>query len=336
LARVLGRYGLVELRSIQRIEQGFVDENWCVETDRGRYFLKRRHPRRRQSEALVRAQHNLIRYLRGAGFPAPTLVPALSGETFVLLEGDLYELEEYIEGQPYDPGRPAHLVAAAQGLGRYHSCVEGFAPGALRARGVLYGPGISRAILQRLSESWQLGRDPALAAIDWKLAAREAKVANWFAQHGALTWLVIHGDYYAGNLIFEGDRIVALVDYDKASWQPRVAEVAEALIYFASSRPGHLEHLVYPGFLEWDPLSRFLQAYGETITLSEDELRALPDYVCSIWFSVSLRRLLEASPHRPPEAQAALAEVLALVNWVFAHTRQIVEVARAAMAREFL
>jgi homoserine kinase type II len=263
-------------------------------------------------------------------------VPALSGETFVRLEGELYELEEYVEGQPYDPGRPAHLVAAAQGLGRYHACVEGFAPGALRARGDLYGPGISRSILQRLSESWQLDRDPALAAIGQQLAAREAEVTLRFARHGALTWLVIHGDYYAGNLLFEGDRIVALVDYDKASWQPRVVEVAEALIYFASPRPGHLEHLVYPGFLEWGPLSRFLQAYGGLITLCGDELRALPDYVCSIWFSVSQRRLLEASPHRPPGAQAALREVMALVNWVFTHTRQMIEVARAAMVREFL
>lgn len=334
LARVLGRYGLGRLRSARRIEEGFVDENWCVETDQGCYFLKRRHPRRCQSEAIVRAQHDLILHLCRAGFPAPTLVPALSGETFVLLEGELYELEEYIEGQSYDPGRPAHLAAAAQGLGRYHARVEGFAPGALRARGELYGPESSRASLSRLAGVWQLDREPALASIAQELAEREAELASRFARHGALTWLVIHGDYYAGNLLFDGDRIIALVDYDKVSWQPRVAELAEALIYFASSRPGHLEHLVYPGFLEWDLVHRFLQAYARALTLSDDELRALPDYVCSIWFSVALRRLLEGSPQRPPEAQEALKEVLALVNWACAHTRQMVEVARAARIRE--
>jgi len=331
LARVLGRYGLGGLRSVQRIERGFTDDNWLVGTEQGRYFLKRRHPRRRQSEERVRAQHDLIQHLRRAGFPAPILVPAPSGETFLNLDGELYEMAEVIAGQPYDPDRPEHLASAARGLGHYHTCVEGFAPRVLRVQGALYGPEVSRTILTRLSEAWQLDRAPDLATIGQQLVTQVSDLAVCFARHGPLSCLVIHGDYYGGNLLFDGDRIVGVVDYDKISWQPRVTEVAEALIYFASPRPGHLQHVVYPGFLEWDPFERFLQSYARVISLSCNELQALPDYIWCIWFSVSLRRLLEKHPQRPADALEALGEVLALANWARAHAGQMVEIARTAM-----
>jgi Ser/Thr protein kinase RdoA (MazF antagonist) len=44
---------------------------------------------------------------------------------------------------------------------------------------------------------------------------------------------VIHGDYRGGILLFDGDRVVAAIDYDNANWQPCVAKVAEALICFS-------------------------------------------------------------------------------------------------------
>lgn len=336
LTRVLRCYRLGEFKSAQRIERGFVDENWMVETDRGRYFLKRRHPRRRQPGRQIRAQHDLIEILRQRAFPAPILVPTARGETFLDLDGELYEIQEYIDGEPYDHDRPEHLGAAGEVLGHYHACVEGFAPRAFRERGRLYGPANTREILMRLREEWQLDLNPVLARIAWQLEAQVDWLAERFSRHGPLPYVVIHGDYHAGNLLFHGDRIIGVVDYDKANWQPRVAEVAEALIYFASPAPGHLEHLVYPGFLIWEPFARFTQAYARAVLLTADEIRALPDYVCCIWVSVSLRRLLEKSGHRPAEALEALQEVLTLANWAGATSGEMIEIARDSMKEENL
>ena len=331
LKRVLHHYPLGELRAARRAEQGFVNENWIVETARGRYFLKRRHPRLRQP-GLIRAQHELIGWLRRAGFPAPTIVPTVRGETFLVLDGELYDIQVYIEGQPYDHDRPAHLEEAALTLGRYHTHVKGFAPQALRNLGELYSPAITSRILTRLTDAWQLSRDPELAEIVRQLQAQIADLAACLIGHGELTYLVIHGDFYAGNLLFDGDRIIGVVDYDKARWQPRIVELAEALIYFASPRPGHLKHLVYPGFLKWEPFTRFLQGYAQAATLERKEVDTLPGYVRCIWLSVSLKRLLEKGP-RPDEALEALQEVLALADWAKANAHQMIEVAHSAMLR---
>jgi Ser/Thr protein kinase RdoA (MazF antagonist) len=118
--------------------------------------------------------------------------------------------------------------------------VAGFAPQALRDLGELYSPAILRANLDSLANIWKVDRHPEMAQIVRQLEDHADDLVARFAQHG---------DYYADNLIFGDDHIVGVVDYEKALWQPRIVELAEALIYFASSRPGHLQHLVYPGLL---------------------------------------------------------------------------------------
>jgi homoserine kinase type II len=325
IRRVLDCYDVGELRSAHRVERGYVNQNWEIQTTRGRYFLKHRHPELR-NRAVIRAQHALMDHLRKSGFPTPAILPAASGETLLVLDDEFYEIQGYIGGTPYEEARLAHFQAAAMALGRYHDCVRGFTPSTLCHMGDLYDPPILNANLRRLRELRTRDQGPAVAEIFRQLESREADLRSRFALHNQLPHLVIHGDYHAGNLLFHGDRIVGVVDYDKARWQPRIVELAEALIYFASSRPGHLKHLVYPGFLEWDKFSSFLHdyAYAQAVSLREQEVRALPDYICCIWLSISLQRLLEKG-HQPAKALEALREVLSLGEWSAANRQRMIE-----------
>jgi homoserine kinase type II len=331
LEQVLSHYRLGRLTHAHRIEQGFVNENWAITTTRGPFFVKRYPPRQRQM-SLIRAQHELMEFLRLRGFPAPTLVRGLDGQTLLILDGLCYEIQEYIAGEPYDHRRPAHLEQAALTLARYHSCVEGFVSRRLCHLGHLYTPGTVRETLNRLAQAWQADPDPALASLVRKLEGRAEKLAAGFARHGALSQLVIHGDYYADNLIFRGETVVGVVDYDRARWEPRVAELAEALIYFSAPHPAHMRHIVYPGFLQWAPFYRFLEAYNYTRTLQEEEAQALPDYVGAVWLFWSLRRLLEGGP-RPDFAPEALQETIALFDWAQSNAGQMTEAALSVILR---
>jgi homoserine kinase type II len=325
LEHVLSHYRLGRLTRAHRVEQGFVNENWDITTTRGRFFVKR-HPLRQRQAEFIRAQHELIEHLRCRGFPAPTLVRSLDGETLLVLYDQCYEIQEYIAGEPFDHERPAHLEQAALTLATYHSCVEGFAPSMLCGLGDLYTPRTVRETLGCLADAWQVDLEPPLAHLIRQLGVCADGLATNFAQHGALSRLVIHGDYYADNLIFRGDSVVGVVDYDKARWEPRVAELAEALIYFSSTRPGHMRYIVYPGFLEWAPFHRFLDAYNDTRTLQNEDAQALPDYVGTIWLYWSARRLLEGGP-RPDYALEALQEVVTLVDWARDHAKTMREIA---------
>jgi homoserine kinase type II len=313
LERVLSHYPLGLLTDAQRVKQGFVSENWSIATTQGHFFVKCR-PQRQGQAGLILAQHELMEYLRRHGFPAPTLIRTLTGETLLALDDRWYEIQKYIDGEPFDHDRPAHLEEAALTLGTYHSNVRGFAPAALCSLGELYTPRTVHEMLRRLGEAWKVHEDPALAALTEDLRACADELATSFAQHGRLSRLVIHGDYYADNLIFSGDSIVGVVDYDKARLEPRVVELAEALIYFASSRPGQMKHIVYRGFLDWSPFSRVLRGYNDSHALEREDARALPDYVGAIWLYWSTRRLVEGGP-RPDHALQALQEVVSLVDW---------------------
>jgi Ser/Thr protein kinase RdoA (MazF antagonist) len=331
LEYLLSHYAVGRVIDAQRLEQGFVNENWKITTSRGRFFLKRRRATPGQA-SLVRAQHELIEYLGHQGFPAPSLMRTAAGETILTHDHCWYELQEYIDGEPYDHDRASHLQQSALTLGVYHSCVRGFAPRALCASGELYTPGSVGEMLERLGEAWQAERDPALAGLIQPLEMHVQELTVSFAGHGVLDRLVIHGDYYADNLIFKGDSIVGVVDYDRARREPRVAELAEALIYFSSPRRGQTRHIVYPGFLLWEPFSRFLEAYHDAHALEEADARALPDYVRAIWLYWSARRLLEAGA-RPDHALEALQELSSLVDWARDNADSMTEAALSALLR---
>jgi len=328
LAQVLGCYPLGGLRTARRIKRGFVNDNWVVETTQGRYFVKRRHSHLRQLD-LIRAQHDLMEWLRQAGFPAPAIVPTISSETFLVLDDEFYEIHGYIEGEPYDPERPTHLEEAAVMLGRYHTYVQGFSPQALCNLGALYSPTILSTTLADLGDAWGLDLNPDLAQIAGRLEAHALDLAARLAGLGTLPHLVIHGDYYGGNLLFDGDRIVGVVDYDKARWQPRVIELAEALIYFTTERPGHLRHIVYSGTLDLGVVHQFLVAYADMVSLSEPEIHALPHLIRTIWLCASLNPPLEPLMSLEAAPQA-VPEVLALAGWAQAHASDIVEIGLAA------
>lgn len=331
LERVLDHYALGQLRTAQRVEKGFVNDNWALTTDLGRFFLKRRHPDLRHPH-VIRAQHNLAQMLKRAGFPVPMVFPTPSGQTLLIIEGEFYEIQEYVEGEALQPDRPTHLAEAARVLADYHAQVQGYSAPVLRDLGKIYTPALLQCVMIQLADAWRSDDNPAMQSLWQRLHAHIAELSERFAEHGVLPHLIIHGDYYADNLLCEGDRIVGVVDLDKSRWQARLVELAEALIYFASPRPGHLKVLVYPGFLQWDLFLQFLNNYTRTVNLCENEVRALPDYVRCIWMQMSLARLLEKGA-RPPRSREALLEVLSLADWAREHAAYMVKIARSMASR---
>ena len=331
IERVLSHYSLGELVSAQRVERGYINEHWIVRTDRGRYFLKRRHPTLSHLDVVL-AQHALLKWLNETGFPAPSTQPTSADQTYLELQGRLYEIQEYLEGSPYDHERQEHMQEAARVLGVYHVSVQGFDPPALRKTIDLYSPSIARTALANLIETWTPATGSKLLTIVRELETHTADLEDRFARHINLPHVVIHGDYYAGNLLFDGDRIVGVVDFDKAQCQPRVVELAEALIYFASPHPGNLIHLVYPGVLQWKQFELFSEGYARTVDTTEMEALALPDYVRCIWLQISLQRLLEKGYQRDT-APESLQEVLELASWAQENRQRMADIIRRAAHR---
>jgi homoserine kinase type II len=332
LVGVLGHYDLGEFRNGRPVLRGYVNKHWWVETTTGQYFLKRRHEDLKRPH-LIEAQHALIQHLADAGFPAPAVVPTRHGRTFLELGGEVYELHRHVPGDLCDVTKPAHFGAAARTLAWYHDAVEGFDHPALHWPRERYGPATLARILGGLRDAWH-GRTPAhIDGLMEALAEHARDLTARFEEFGRLPELIIHGDYYAGNLIFQGETVAGVVDYDLAHWCFRATELAEAVIYFCTERSRRLQQIVYSGVLDLERLRRFLGAYKNAgaSRLFESEIRGLPHLIRVIWLCASLDPPL--GPALSLEtAPRALPEVLTLADWAQSHAEEIVQIGLACAA----
>jgi homoserine kinase type II len=323
LLDVLAHYDLGAFRASRPIERGYVNKLWVIQTTKGRYVLKRRHPDLRETRRIL-GQHALVRHLAGVGFPAPSLVATRRGTTFVELDQEVYEVQEYVAGSLRESTSPSQAAVAARTLGRYHRAVLGFDHPALYRECERYGPEALERIWGGLMEDWRGRLPPQVGHLCAALVRHVNDLRTLYRGFGDLPELVIHGDYYAENLIWRGDTVVGVVDYDQAHWCARVLELAEALIYFAREPNRRFKHIVYPGALDLGRIAGFLRAYMEIIRLSEAEVRALPHLMRTIWMCASLQPPLQPRLTLERAAQV-LPEVLALADWASVHAPDIAQ-----------
>jgi len=330
IIHVLQHYDVGRFRQRRRIPSGYVSDHWWVETTAGQYFLKRRHASRGKPRE-VEAQHALMQFLRVAGFPTPAVALTRHATTFVEHQNQIYELHHYIAGDLCDVARPTHWAVAVSTLASYHHLVGGFDHPLLHWPRERYGPTTLAEIIERILQAWQTQVQKELQVWIARLREHASDLADRLSEFRQLPQLVIHGDYYAGNLIFQGDRLVSVVDFDLAHWCFRATELAEALIYFATERPARLKHIVYSGVLDLEAVERFLRTYSRALRPSELEIRALPHLIRTIWLCASL-----APPLKPPlgveAAPHALPEILMLADWSLAHAEDMIEIGLAARA----
>jgi Ser/Thr protein kinase RdoA (MazF antagonist) len=214
-------------------------------------------------------------------------------------------------------------------LGFYHGAVRGFDHRALHRATERYGSAALSRIVKGLLEGWLPYMMSRLETLVQALEEQVQDLETRYMQFGELPRLVIHGDYHGANLVFQGDHLVGVVDYDLAHWSARAMEVAEAIIAFCTEPGLGLKHIVYPGALDLDVASRFMTAYLHQVPLTEMEIRALPDMIRTIWLCAALDPPLEP-PLSREAAPKALPEILALANWAVGHGADLVEACLAA------
>jgi homoserine kinase type II len=330
LIAVLAHYDVGKLRRHERIRHGYVNDHWWVETNTGQYFLRRRHGSLGKPH-LIEAQHELIKHLSDNGFPVANLINTPCKTTFVELENEIYELYHYISGDLCDVERPRHCGFAAHTLAWYHHAVAEFDHPVLHWPYERYGPTALAGIVGQILEDWrgQIGEN--LDLLVTRLVEHTGDLTARFEECAALPKLIIHGDYHAGNLIFQGDTVVGVVDFDLAHRDLRGMEVAEALIFFTTERSKRLSNIVYSGFLDLKEMQRFIEIYNATTRLTEGEIQALPHLIRTIWLCAALDPPLEPlmSIDRAPQA---LPEVLLLADWARAHADDIIGIGMVARA----
>jgi Ser/Thr protein kinase RdoA (MazF antagonist) len=177
----------------------------------------------------------------------------------------------FVSGTEYDFQREAQVREAARWLAHFHITCEGF--GGRGATGETI-PDVRR---------WWLDSEAELADLGSMFRGRgvEAELNYLRRWHSGLlrTWPLakldtlppswVHGDYHGRNLIFAGDHLAGLLDFDVVHRGFRIEDVALALFTFG--RQYRQSVRIRP-----DTARAFLDEYARRVDLTRLERRALP------------------------------------------------------------
>ena len=194
--------------------------------------------------ATVTDEFELLQLLADAGVPVPQ--PRLCEADASLFNGAFILVDRVagaLDGHIFDPPSRDKVLAAARALGRLHALPAVEAAATLRAS-VNAAPDTARlrSLIESLREKWNTQARQPSVTIDY--------VFNWLLANSdglqPLTALV-HGDYSFHNLLFDGNELTAVLDWELA----RIGHPAEDLGYI---RPAVRKRV------DWDD---FMASYRE-------------------------------------------------------------------------
>ncbi|WP_448613254.1 phosphotransferase enzyme family protein [Modestobacter sp. URMC 112] len=301
-------------RSVSPVTGG-KNEHLRLTAGDGVHYLRRSY-RSKPPEELA-AQLRLMRLLRSRGFPAPELVRSGTGADVEVVHGRLWTVTRGVAGSPFDDGSIAHLRALGSVVARYHRVVVDL-PAAVREPPVLA----------------ELRARTAAADPDPALAARAAGVVDRLtALLPDLPRLVVHGGARRGSLVFDGDEVVGVLDFDSAHADVRVLDLAVAVhdVGKVYTRLGEDDHKVA---LDLDRVAEVLAAYRAELTPTPAEVEALP-------LLLEAKRLKRALGRRgrardgerlSPNDHAKIALEDSRLHWLDQHGTALTAVCRQALA----
>lgn len=250
-----------------------------IESGGQRYILKRRASGR-DDPARVAFQHALTAHLHAVGFPCAAPVATRDGALGVRLRGRLYELYPFVEGERFD-GTLAQATDAGVMLARLHRDGAGFTAPAPAVASFHDNPavlaGLNAIPTTASSHDSVVGREAELLSVTQELYERYEQAASAVEALGAPEWTarIIHGDWHPGNLLFRGTRVAAVLDFDAARRQPRVIDVANAMLQFSILREGG-EPDRWPDFFDESRMRRVLVGYLSGRALRQAQRLSLP------------------------------------------------------------
>lgn len=296
-------YDIGEVVACEPIPRGDVNTGYAVDTlsdgETSRYFL--REYRMGRTEEAILFEHSVIDHLvaKGCGFVA-RVIRARDDRTLVRLpdeerDGDSAEktfcaIFDYLPGEDRylwtSPVRSIpHLREAATVLAHFHGLVSDLQPKGRRSEPAIadHLPSIAENLLRQAQKPSQTELDDLLRSnLDLVLnSITETSGAISEPDCQLMPRMVIHGDYHAGNLKFENDRVTGLFDFDWSRVDARCLDVALAIVYFCTEWEGEQD-----GNLQPDRLSAFLWSYQTALrqdcvgpSLTETELKYLPHMI---------------------------------------------------------
>jgi homoserine kinase type II len=218
IGEIIADYGLPKVTGIREVREGSVNTHYLIETVKGRFILKIDEVK---SEIEVKREQDLLAFLRKHGFPCPVPLADRNNRHYHDWNGKPLSVYRYIDGRTVDP--EDMTLGQLENVGRVLAD--------LHLIGKVYKKGIeNRFGFERVAEIYfdVRGRLPHYFKKITRTLDDEIEYLHHYLE-GKLPKGVIHGDLFADNVMFKGEKVVAVLDFEAACRGKFIFDLATAV-----------------------------------------------------------------------------------------------------------
>lgn len=280
LAAVVDEYGLGTLTGTTDVRSGSVNTHYVLDTTGGRVVLRVDEVK---GELDLKRELELLLFLRREEYPCPEPLADRRGRHYRMLRGKGLTVYRFIPGVQH--------AAADMSLRQIEDAGRVLAE--LHAAGRGYKKGIdNRFGFERVTQTYQQVRERLPGHFKRIVRTLDEEIAYLHDYlESKLPKGVIHGDLFDDNLLFDGDKVTGLLDFEAATRGKFIYDVATAVNALCFLPAGYdikrfeallsgYEHVRPLSLAEWDAFPNELRfsALRFTVTRLRDfHLRPVAD-----------------------------------------------------------
>lgn len=253
---------------------GGLNLNLLIDAD-GRGYVARVYRPYVTAARLAAIQH-VRNEVATAGVPCAPLLRTRDGAGWVDLGGALVEVESYIDSD-FHMDTPDRLCRGLPTLGRIHSALRQVEVSAAGRESRFANHVYAEQALAATAKATERIRRWTPTTVEERLAAQADELAAVVSTaeeelSNNLPRQLVHGDFWDNNVLFAGDRLVLVADFDFMAERARIDDLALTLYFADLHRP--LRH----GDDRIATLRSFVDAYDSGLAdhLTPAERSALP------------------------------------------------------------
>ncbi|OGY40936.1 MAG: hypothetical protein A2Y82_03685 [Candidatus Buchananbacteria bacterium RBG_13_36_9] len=224
IINLLNQYEIGQIKSVEPIQTSG-NFSFLITTDLGQYFLRLCGERNRfRSKDEIEGELDLMDKLKANNFPIIDYLESKTGERVVSLENHNGYLRKYLDGA-FVQGNPNETQLSAVGkiLGQYHKIVANYK---IEKRNNLnFGLDKTKKFFEEHKEEiLKSNFEEAEKFID--VFAKEIQEFNFSED---LPRGMLHEDLGKRHVIWQNEKIVAIIDFDRSYFGPLILDLGQAL-----------------------------------------------------------------------------------------------------------
>jgi Ser/Thr protein kinase RdoA (MazF antagonist) len=219
---ILTQYDLGAYVRSDPIPQGTVQTNYVLQTAQGKYVFRYYENRSRGS---VLFESDLLAYLTAHRYPCPTQVQNTEGRYVGTYRHKPYIIFEFLEGQPIEDPRAYHWQQLIQKAAELQTVTQEYRS-PYTAHRWNYDPDLCHTLAR--AEAMKLNTQNAREKLAWL-----THELTMLELPPSLPKGICHCDFHFSNVLFKGDELVALLDFDDANYTYMPFDLVGLIEYWA-------------------------------------------------------------------------------------------------------